>query len=183
MSAVIAVPELMTSAATDLATITSNLNAAHLMAAPPTLAVPPAAADEVSTGVAHLFSRYAEDYQRLAGKAADFQEQFAQHLTAGAGAYAGAEASAASLQPLSDIAGSVDAVGALPGQAAALFNTVGSQLLNTVATLRGALVTTLTPVLAVLAIVAIIAIIVAAVLIVQLLNGAGFTYLLGLIGL
>jgi hypothetical protein len=181
MSAVIAVPELMTSAATDLATITSNLNAAHLMAAPPTLAVLPAAADEVSTGVAHLFSRYAEDYQRLAGKAADFQEQFAHHLTAGAGAYAGAEAaSAASLQPLNSIA---DSLGALPGQAVGLFNAVGSQLHDTITGVRGALVDTLTPVLAVLAIIAIIAIIVAAVLIVQLLNGAGFTYLLGLIGL
>src|SRR5437588_6688658 len=81
MSAVIAVPEIMTSAATDLAKIGLNLNAAHVVAATPTLAVLPAAADEVSTGVAHLFSQYAEDYQRLAGKAAAFQEQFAQHLT------------------------------------------------------------------------------------------------------
>lgn len=170
MSSVIAVPGVMTSAATDLATITSNLNAAHLMAAPPTLAVLPAAADEISTGVAHLFSRYAEDYQRLARKAADFQEQFAQQLTAGAGAYAGAEAAnTALLQPFGDIAGSI--------------GTVGSQLLNTVATFRGAFVTALTPVLAIVAFIAIIAIIVAAVLILQLLNGAGFTYLLGLIGL
>src|SRR5260370_11543059 len=62
MSGVIAVPEVMTSAAMDLATIGSNLSAAHAVAATPTLAVPPAAADEVSTGVAHLFAQHAQDY-------------------------------------------------------------------------------------------------------------------------
>jgi hypothetical protein len=41
MSYVIAAPEMMTSAATDLATIGSNLSAAHIAAAAPTLAVLP----------------------------------------------------------------------------------------------------------------------------------------------
>jgi len=67
MSAVIAAPEVMTSAATDLVTIGSTLSAAHLTAAPPTLSVLPAASDEVSTAVAHLFSEHAQDYQALAG--------------------------------------------------------------------------------------------------------------------
>jgi hypothetical protein len=92
MSFVIASPELMTSAATDLATIGSNVNAAHLAAAAPTVAVIPAAADEVSAGVAHLFSRYAAGFQSLAGQATAFHEQFVQNLTASAHSYAATEA-------------------------------------------------------------------------------------------
>ena len=46
----------------------------------------------MSAGVAHLFSRYAEDFQGLAGRAAVFHEQFVQHLTAGTHSYASAEA-------------------------------------------------------------------------------------------
>jgi hypothetical protein len=91
MSAVVAVPELMDQAAMDLATIGDTLNAAHMTAAVPTVAVLPAAADEVSTSIAHLFSGYGQEYQKLAGEAAASYEQFAQHLTASAGAYAGAE--------------------------------------------------------------------------------------------
>ncbi len=56
MPAVIAAPELMAQAATDLATIGSTVNAAHMAAAPPTLSVLPAAADEVSASIAHLFN-------------------------------------------------------------------------------------------------------------------------------
>ena len=102
MSAVIATPDLVEAAATDLAAIGSTLNAAHMVAAAPTLSVLPAAADEVSAGIAHLMSGYAEDYQKLAGQAAAFHEQFVQHLTASAGAYASAEALnvASLLQPL-----------------------------------------------------------------------------------
>jgi hypothetical protein len=96
MSYVIAAPEMMTSAAADLATIGSNVNAAHMAAAARTVAVIPGAADEVSTGIAHLFSQHAANYQALAGQAAAFQEQFVQHLTAGAFSYAGIEAQLAS---------------------------------------------------------------------------------------
>jgi hypothetical protein len=92
MSSLIAAPEMMTAAATDLAIIGSDLNMAHLAAAVPTVALVPAAGDEVSAGVAHLFSRYAEDFQGLAGRATAFHENFAQHLTAGAHSYASAEA-------------------------------------------------------------------------------------------
>ncbi|HTY28078.1 MAG TPA: PE family protein, partial [Mycobacterium sp.] len=106
MSYLVAVPEVMTSAATDLAAVGSTVNAAHIAAAAPTVAVPPAAADQVSAGIAHLFSQHAQDYQALAGQAAAFQEQFVQHLTAGAVSYAGAEATnvASLLQPLTAIA-------------------------------------------------------------------------------
>jgi hypothetical protein len=101
MSLVTAAPELMTSAATDLADVGSTINAAHMAAANPTVAVIPAAADEVSSSIAHLFSQHAQAYQALAGQAAAFHEQFVQRLTSSAGSYAGAEhASAAALQSL-----------------------------------------------------------------------------------
>ena len=135
MAYVIAAPETMTSAATDLATIGSNLSAAHAAAAPPTLAVLPAAADEVSASIAHLFSRHGQDYQALAAQAAAFQEQFVQNLTASAGSYAGAEAASASLlQPLTASAGSfTSAIATLQSQILNLLNSVNAawdQLLN-----------------------------------------------------
>jgi hypothetical protein len=92
MSYVIAAPEMMTSAASDLATIGSNVNAAHMAAAARTTAVLPAAPDGVSTGIAQLFSQHAANYQALAAQAAAFNNQFVQNLTAGAGAYINIEA-------------------------------------------------------------------------------------------
>ena len=100
MAYVIAAPEMMTGAATDLATIASNVGAAHLVAAAPTVAVTPAAADQVSAGIAQLFSQHAQDYHALAGKAAAFHDQFVATLHASAGSFAATEAaSAAALRP------------------------------------------------------------------------------------
>ncbi|QUR68281.1 PE family protein [Mycobacterium spongiae] len=117
MAYVMAAPELMEAAATELATIGSTLNAARTAAAAPTLAVLPAAADEVSASIAHLFSGHAVDYQKLAGEAAAFHEQFVQRLTASAGSYASAEAANVSwLQPLSagaDVIASIPVLGPL----------------------------------------------------------------------
>ena len=108
MSSVTAAPELISTAATDLAKIGSNLSAAHAAAAAPTTGVIPAAADEVSAGIANVFSAHAQDYQALAGRAAAFHQQFMQNLTASAGSYASAEAAnAAVLQPLKAVAASV----------------------------------------------------------------------------
>ena len=132
MSYVIAAPEMMTAAATDLAGIGSALSKAHTAAAP-TVALVPAAADEVSAGVAHLFSRYAEDFHALVGKAAAVHGQFVQHLTASAGAYAGAEAANASslLHPLAASAGSIGgAIGAFLDPLVSSFNTAFGQTLN-----------------------------------------------------
>jgi hypothetical protein len=118
MSYVIAAPEMMTSAASDLATIGSDVSAAHLAAATPTVSLIPAAADEVSAAVTHLFSQHAANYQALAGQAAAFQQQFVQHLTASASSFAHAEAAntalfhrvtAAQANPIGTIVG-------LPGQ-------------------------------------------------------------------
>jgi PE family len=52
----------------------------------------PAAADEVSASIAHLFSQHAEDYQAVAGQAAVFHQQFIQNLNASARSYASTEA-------------------------------------------------------------------------------------------
>jgi hypothetical protein len=108
MSAVIAVPELMAEAATDMATIGSNLSAAHMTAAAPTVVVLPAAADEVSAGIAHLFSQHAQGYQVLAEQAAAFHGEFVQRLTADAASFTSAEAAnTALLQPLTASAASI----------------------------------------------------------------------------
>ncbi|OBA76595.1 hypothetical protein A5641_20630 [Mycobacterium sp. 1554424.7] len=90
MSYVMAAPEVLAAAANDVAAIGSALRA-HIAAAP-TAAVIPAAADEVSAGIAQVFSQAAQSFQGLVGKASTFGEQFAQQLTGGAGAYAAAEA-------------------------------------------------------------------------------------------
>lgn len=125
MSSVIAAPELMEVAAGDLAAIGSTVSAAHLAVAAPTIAVTPAAADEVSAGIAHLFSGYAQDYQALAGRAAAFHDQFVQHITAGAGSYAATEAAAASSLRLPVAAASIDPnLGAVVGSLERIVNSL-----------------------------------------------------------
>src|SRR5262249_3542026 len=66
MWCVVATREMTTATAADLATMGSTLDTAHEAAAASTVAVEPAAADEVSGSIAHLFSHYAQDYQALA---------------------------------------------------------------------------------------------------------------------
>jgi hypothetical protein len=106
----IAAPEAMSAAATDVANIGSAISAAHMAAAPPTVAVIPAAADEVSSSIAHLFSQHAQEYQALAGQAEALQQQFVQHLTSSAHSYASAEAANATLlQSLAASTGSFSA--------------------------------------------------------------------------
>ena len=130
MAYVIADPEMMAAAAADLAGIGSNVSAAHMVAAARTTSVIPAAADEVSTGIAQLFSAHAQEYQALAGRAAAFQEQFVQHLTAGAFTYADIEAAIASLlQPLTATVGAIGStIGALLVQ---LINDFATFVFNT----------------------------------------------------
>src|SRR5215472_4950910 len=102
MSYVIAAPDLMTSAAADLAAIGANVNAAHMVAAARTTSVIPAAPDEVSAAIASVFANHAQAFQGLAGKAAAFNDQFVQTLKTGAGAYAQTEAASLGslLQPV-----------------------------------------------------------------------------------
>ena len=112
MAYVIAAPEPMTAAAADLAGIGSTLSAAHMTAATPTIAMLPAAADEVSARIAQLFAGHAQEYQALAGRAAAFHEEFVRRLTASAGSYAGAEAAnSSSLRALTASAAAPAAAG------------------------------------------------------------------------
>lgn len=99
MSYVIATPEMMAAAATDVTAVGSTLRAAGSAAAS-TVGVIPAAADQVSAAIAQVFSGAATEFQGLLGKATAFGEQFAQQLHLGAGSYAAAEAvNAASMMP------------------------------------------------------------------------------------
>ena len=96
MSYVIAAPEIMTTAATNLATIGSNLSAAHTAAATQTTGVLAAAEDEVSAAIAALFSAHGQGFQALGAQAAAFHDQFVQTLNSGAWSYASTEAANAS---------------------------------------------------------------------------------------
>ncbi|WP_459797486.1 PE family protein, partial [Mycobacterium riyadhense] len=97
MSSVIATPQAMAVAASDLANLGSILGVANSAAAATTTQVAAAAADEVSAAIAALFGAHGQAYQALSTQATAFHHQFVQTLTAGAGSYAGAEATAASV--------------------------------------------------------------------------------------
>jgi PE family len=130
MSFVVAAPEALVTAASDLAGIGSAISTANAAAVGPTTGVLAAAADEVSEQLATLFSEHAVGFQQLSTQVAAFHEQFVQALGAGAGAYAAAESNAAQIL--------VNAVNA-PGTAGGVFaNAVngligsgGSSLLGT----------------------------------------------------
>jgi PE family len=111
MSFVIAAPDLVIAAASDLASIGSAINAANAAAVATTTSVVAAAADEVSTQLAALFGAHARSYQALSAQAAAFHDQFVRALNAGAGTYAGTEAANASpLQTLEqDVLGVINA--------------------------------------------------------------------------
>ncbi len=91
MSFVIAVPELVTTAASNLAEIGSALTAVNAAAALPTTGIVAAAADEVSAAIAALFGAHAQAFQAISAQAAAFHDQFVQTLSRGAGSYASAE--------------------------------------------------------------------------------------------
>jgi hypothetical protein len=95
MSFVMAAPEALVTAASDLTTVGSTLTKASNAAAARTTNVLAGAADEVSTQIAALFSEHGLRYQQLTTHAAAFHQQFVQALTEGAKTYAAAEASAA----------------------------------------------------------------------------------------
>ncbi len=101
MSFLVVAPEWVESAAADLESIRSALNAAHLAAAVPTTGIAAAGADEVSAALATLFGRVGQEYQALSVQASAFHQQFVQALSSGAGSYLAAEA--ANSSPLQTI--------------------------------------------------------------------------------
>src|ERR1700739_4600581 len=92
MSFVMAVPEVLGTAATDLTNIGSTLSTANAAAATQTTGVLAAAEDEVSAAIAALFSAHGQGFQALSAQAAAFHDQFVETLTAGAASYVSAEA-------------------------------------------------------------------------------------------
>ncbi|WP_139825322.1 PE family protein, partial [Mycobacterium conspicuum] len=92
MTTVIAAPEMMAAAASELARLGSAIDAATAAASAPTTGVLAAGADEVSAAVTALFHAHARDYQALSARAAAFHQEFVQVLNRGATAYADAEA-------------------------------------------------------------------------------------------
>ncbi len=100
MPAVIAVPDLMSTAANELTHLGSTLDIARLTAAAPTVSLLPAAADEVSAGIANFMSTHAIAFQAMAQSASTFHQQFTHNINAAAASYSGAESGiAATLTP------------------------------------------------------------------------------------
>lgn len=97
MSLLVVAPEWLTSAAAELQSIESALNAANAAAAVPTTGLAAAAADEVSTAVATLFAGLGQEYQAISTQLSAFQQQFALTLNSSAGSYAAAEAQSVSV--------------------------------------------------------------------------------------
>ncbi|OBG38135.1 PE domain-containing protein [Mycobacterium sp. E3198] len=96
MSYVLALPEMMSAAATNVASIGSEVTKANQGVAQATTGVLAAAEDEISVEIAALFSAHGQGFQALGSQAAAYQQWFVQALTGAAGAYAGAEAANAS---------------------------------------------------------------------------------------
>lgn len=93
MSYVIAAPEYVAAAATDLANIGSAISDANTAAVIPTTgAFLPAGTDAVSTELAALFGAHAEAFQALSAQAAAFHDQFVQLMNLGSQSYAVTEA-------------------------------------------------------------------------------------------
>lgn len=97
MSFVVAVPEVLSTAVTDLADIGYVLKTANAAAAAHTTQVLAAAKDEVSIAIAALFSAQGHEYQAVSSEAATFYEGFVQALTSSAGSYTAAELANTSL--------------------------------------------------------------------------------------
>src|SRR6516225_11878025 len=96
MSYVVAVPEFVASAASDLSNIGSAVTAAHAAAAAPTTGVMAAAGDEVSEAIASLFSGHVQAYQSSSAQAARFHGEFVRALSGAGAAYSLTEAANAS---------------------------------------------------------------------------------------
>ncbi|HET7074439.1 MAG TPA: PE family protein [Mycobacterium sp.] len=92
MSFVIATPDLVESAAQNLAGVRSSLAEAAATAAGPTTGIAVAAQDEVSIAISSMFGNFGQEFQALSAQAQAFHEQFVGLLNAGAGAYLSTEA-------------------------------------------------------------------------------------------
>ncbi len=92
MSFVTTQPEMLSTAAGNLASIGSALTARNAAAAAPTIGMMPAAADEVSAATASQFAIHAQMYQAVSAQAAAIHDQFVAMLESSAASYAASEA-------------------------------------------------------------------------------------------
>jgi hypothetical protein len=92
MSFVTTQPEMLSTAAGNLASIGSALTARNAAASAPTIGVVPAAADEVSAVTAAQFAMHAQMYQAVSAQAAAIHNQFVAMLGSSAASYAATEA-------------------------------------------------------------------------------------------
>jgi PE-PPE domain/PE family len=96
MTTLLTEPQLVETAAANVAEIRSEISEAKAAATGPTTGVAAAAADEVSAATAQLFGTYAKDYHAVLARAAAFHEEFAAALASAGNAYKAAEAANAS---------------------------------------------------------------------------------------
>lgn len=121
MSFVLAAPDALATVASNVAAMGSTIKGVTTAAAAHTSSLAAAAADEVSTQIAALFSAHGLEFQQLSAQAAAFHEHFVQTLTASANAYTAAETSAT--QTLSSsAAGASTALGSAAISPAAITN-------------------------------------------------------------
>ena len=120
MSYLVAVPELLSAAATDLAGIGSTLREANAAAAAPTTGLLAAGEDEVSAAIAALFARHGQGFQALSAQASAFHDRLVQLLASGAGEYASTEAASATFMQQSLQSVERDALGAINAPTQAL---------------------------------------------------------------
>jgi len=118
MSFVVAAPDMIQTAAEDLAGIRSVPAEAVTTFAAPTTAVAPAAGDEVSAAVAAMFGDFGKEFQSLSAHAQAFHAEFADVIDAGVGAYLSTEIATAE-QTLANVlnapARAMPGLGAAPG--------------------------------------------------------------------
>jgi len=149
MSFVIASPEIVATAAQDLAAIRSTLSEATAAAASPTSEVVAAAEDEVSVGIAALFGESGQEFQAISARAQAFHAQFVNLLSSAANSYIGAEvanveqilqdavnAPAGALLGQSSV-GTVTSASAITGFRDAIAGPYQSLIANTNASLQG----------------------------------------------
>jgi hypothetical protein len=92
MSFVSIVPETLSTAADNLQSVGSRLQAQNTAALAPTTALIPPAADEVSALTAMQFAAHAHAYQTVSAQAAAVHQMFVTMLAAGANSYTATEA-------------------------------------------------------------------------------------------
>jgi hypothetical protein len=149
MSFVTAAPEMVATAAQDLAAIRSTLSEATAAAASPTTGVLAPAADEVSIALAGLFGDFGQEYQAISAQAQTFHAQFVNLLNSGANSYVSAEAAnvaqivqnaanapASTLLGQSSVGAAASASG-LSGLGGAIAGPYESLIANTTANLQG----------------------------------------------